>query len=197
MAHKTLFLDMDRTLLNTNEFVQAFWRAVEKYYRINHEHAIAEMPKYYHDMGELRYHDLYLQLSELFGLDPDEVIATIRPDLATQDFLYADVKPILALQKHDFELRIITFGEQWFQQCKLSFLPALDHLPRDIILESKGAFLARTYPQAEGWMIDDKRNPHLPPNVQEVYLDRTSEDPFTKKDGIIIINSLKHFQEAI
>jgi hypothetical protein len=197
VAHKTIFLDMDRTLLNTHEFVQAIWRAAEKHYRINSGHAIAEMPKYYRNVGELRYHDMYLQLSEMFGLDPDEVVATIRPDLQQQDFMYADAKSVLALQKNDLELRIITFGEPWFQQVKLSFLPALSHLPRDILVEGKGEFLARVYPQAAGWIIDDKHNPHLPPAIQEVYLDRASDTSFTKKDGIIIINSLKHFQEAL
>lgn len=198
MTNKILFLDLDRTLFDTTRFMRDLWQAIGQIYNVNPQHQLAELPEWYHQMGELRYYHFEEHVQAVLHQNADQVATAVRPLLADKNFLYPDVAELSKWQKRaDYQIRILSFGGDWFQKFKISFCPDIADLPRDIILEAKNIFIARTFAGAQGFLVDDKRNPDLPPGFTEVWIDRQSDVQKIKKDGIIIINSLTQVQEVL
>lgn len=192
MTKKILFLDLDRTLFDTDYFMQSLWGEIAARYNINKEHELARTPEWYRAMGEYRYYDLREHLEQGIGLNPDDVVSAVTPALSKLDFLYADVADVLALQKEhaDYEFRVLTFGPEWVQKLKLQFVPAIRDLACDIILLAKNEFIAAQYPGVHGYLVDDKRNRGLPGGVKEVWINRTETLQSLQKYDILAINSL-------
>lgn len=198
MSRKVLLLDLDRTLLDTNKFLQAFWQAMAHAYGVDAEHEMAMVPEWYHAIGEYRYYDLKMHLEQGLGKNAEEVVETLRPQLQGQDFLYPDVQEMAKWQEHkEYEIRVVTFGPQWVQLLKLQFTPSLAHLPSDIMLESKSAYIARNFADATGFLVDDKRNSHMPNNIKQLWLvrDKSVQDMLDKET--VIIHSLTQVEEAL
>ncbi|HSE61048.1 MAG TPA: hypothetical protein VLA88_01995 [Candidatus Saccharimonadales bacterium] len=192
---RTVFVDFDRTLFNTELFQRLCWQEIGNAYNVDVEAAHAQMPAWYHQVGDLHYYSLDEQLAAMFTQDtPDEIMATIRPKLASMAFSYPDAKEVFAWQKAGYEVHIVTFGEEWFQNTKRSFVPELAELPFHITLEQKGSFIASNFPDATGFMIDDKRNLDLPPAIREVWLNRVDNK---QEAGILTIHSLKAMEELL
>jgi cation diffusion facilitator CzcD-associated flavoprotein CzcO len=95
------------------------------------------------------------------------------------------------------DVRILTFSAEWFQKFKLSLVPQLASLPYDIIQEAKGAYIAEHFPQAQGWLVDDKLDTDLPPGIRAIWLDRSKAMDIERQNDIIIVNSLKHVKEVL
>lgn len=198
MARKVLFLDLDRTLLDTPHFMQSLWREIAKAYNAGLEHQMAQVPHWYRAVGDYHYYDLRMHLQEGMGLDPDAVLAKITLALQKEDFLYPDASELAAwLERADYEVRVLTFGPPWVQQFKISLVPAIAKLPCDMILEAKKAFIAREYAGRQGLLVDDKRNPGLPDGFTEVWLNRDSDMDIVKEYGIITIKSLTQVRELL
>jgi phosphoglycolate phosphatase-like HAD superfamily hydrolase len=197
MKPRILLLDLDRTLFDTARFMPAMWQAIAAQYSLNYEHQMALVPHFYRAMGDYRYYDLKVHLQDL-GMDAEEVIDKVTPVLQKQDFIFPDVSELKEWQKRpDYEIRVLTFGPEWVQSFKLRFAPEIAQLPLDMILEPKNEFIARTYPRQGGLLVDDKRNPQLPPSFKEVWLNRDHTMQNAQESGMICINSLNQVKDLL
>jgi hypothetical protein len=197
MKSKVLFLDLDRTLFDTVSFMTTLWRALSDHYGQDYDHCMALVPQYYRAIGDYRYYDLKIHLQDGLGVDPEEAVAAVTPQLKNTDFTFPDASELHIWQKSDYEIRILTFGPAWVQQFKMRFAPSIAHLPIDIILEPKNEFIAREYADRNGLLVDDKRGLHLPPNFKEVWIDREHTMQNAQEYGIIYINSLTQVKELL
>lgn len=195
MTKKLLLLDLDRTLLDTQRFMHDLWMELSRVYATDYDYQMARVPHWYRSMGDYRYYDLKLHIEEDLHVAADEAIGHIMPAMLKNDYLFDDAKALSDWQKMGYDIRIMTFGPLWVQEFKLRCMPTLKDIPKDIILEDKGAFIARQYADREGFLVDDKRNVTLPKNIREVWLDReaTNRNP----EGIITINSLTELREVL
>lgn len=197
MTDKILFLDLDRTLFDTVRFVNVLWQTIGRAYTIDHEKQLATMLGWYKQVGELRYYRFEDHVQQATGQTADQVAVKIRPHLAAHDFLYPDTAEIKNWQaRGDYTLRILSFGGEWFQKFKISLSPAIADLPADIILQPKNQFIATHFAGARGFLVDDKRNPHLPKGFTEVWLQRDTLQN-AKESSLIIVNSLIEVTEAL
>lgn len=197
MKPNVLFLDLDRTLFDTARFMPVLWHALAKRYGLDYDHCMALVPQFYRALGDYRYYDLKIHLQEGLGIDPDEAIEAVTPELASYDFMFPDAAELLEWQKTHYEIRVLTFGPEWVQRFKLRFAPDIAHLPCDMILEPKSDFIAREYAGRRGLLVDDRRNPHLPPGFTEVWLDRERTMQNGQESGIVCINSLTQVKELL
>ncbi|HET9411693.1 MAG TPA: hypothetical protein VFO38_02510 [Candidatus Saccharimonadales bacterium] len=176
MARNILFLDLDRTLLDTDLFVEEFWHAAAKLYNFDPIHQIAQLASWYKPVGNFGYYSVEDHVRAALGKTAAEVGEAVRPLIQHIDFTYPDTAEIKDWQaRGDYELRILTFGERWLQTYKLSLTPTLSALPCDIILVAKGDFIAKNFTDAQGFLIDDKRGNRLPPNFKEIWINRRTD----------------------
>lgn len=192
---KLLLLDFDRTLFDSDAFINKLWQIISTKYKLDFTDMLAEMPKFYHAVGELRYYDFALHLQEATGQSVEESIGGIRPEMAKTQYQYSDVEPTLHQLSQEFEIRILSFGQPWFQNLKMSFTHIASDLPRDIILSAKNEFIADHFAGRQGALVDDKRNSELPKGFTEIWLNRDSKE--SEPDSIITINSLKQLPEVL
>lgn len=192
---KLLLLDFDRTLFSTDFFIENLWRVIAKKYDLNYLDIMAEIPKFYHARGELRYYDFVFHFQDAIGKTVEESIESIRPELANISYQYEDAEKMIQEIGNEFEMRILSFGETWFQNFKMSFSHIASDLPRDIILAAKNDFISSHFANRQGALVDDKRNSDLPKEFTEIWLKRDGDKP--KQGSIITINSLTQLPEVL
>ena len=191
-----LFVDLDRTLIDTTRFAKACWQAIAAHFGIDFASAMAVVPDYYVKMGNLQYYDFERHIEDTVHLPPKQVKETIRPYLREQHFAYDDANELASWQRH-YDVRILSFGGVPYQTYKLSFMPDVDGVSADITLQPKGEYITQHYPGRHGWLVDDKHNGDMPPGFQEIRLNRLASQPFTRQGSIVTINSLKYVEEAL
>lgn len=195
MTRKILFLDLDRTLFDTDLFVKEFWHAAAKLYNFDPIHQIAQLSSWYKPVGDFGYYSVEDHVRAALGKTAAEVGEAVRPILQNTHFAYPDTSEIPTWQaRGDYELRILTFGGEWLQKYKLSLTPTLNGLPYDIILVAKGDFIAKNFTDAQGFLVDDKLGNNLPPTFKQIWINRITD---MKNPGIITVQSLTQVQEAL
>lgn len=188
MTRNILFLDLDRTLFDTDLFIKEFWHAAAKIYNFDPIHQIAQVSSWYRPVGDFGYYSVEDHVRAALGKTAAEVGEAVRPLIRHIDFTYPDTAEITIWQaRGDYELRILTFGGRWLQKYKLSLTPTLSALPCDIILVAKGDFIVKNFTDAQGFLVDDKRGNRLPPNFKEIWINRRTD---MKIPGTITIHSL-------
>lgn len=176
MTRKVLFLDLDRTLFNTDLFIKEFWHAAATLYNFDPIHQLTQVASWYEPVGDFGYYSVEDHVRAVVGKTAAEVGQAVRPMLKATNFAYPDTAEITAWQaRGDYELRILTFGGEWLQKYKLSLTPTLNSLPYDIILVAKGDFIAKNFTDAQGFLVDDKRGNGLPPNFKEIWINRVTD----------------------
>jgi hypothetical protein len=198
MNNPTIFVDLDRTIFDTNRFFPIVWQAVgDLYPGVHVEQEIGLIDRWYEtSVGDLRTYYFEKHFEAVTGVKFEDGFAVLHEHLKGGDYAFPDAQVVNSWGELGYNVRILSFGGRGFQELKLSLIPEFDQ-PRDIILERKGAFIARHYPGAHGFMIDDKRNPGLPGGVQEVWLNRANPGPVTHEGDTVIISSLEQMQEIL
>jgi hypothetical protein len=197
MSRKTVFVDLDRTLFDTNQFMVAVWEAVGQLYpNVDILYETSRIGKWYAHVGDLKHYLFPKHFAHATGGVFQDAVPALHSLLQHEQFAFPDATAVKTWQAKGYEVRILSFGATDLQQFKLSLIPAFDE-PRDIILEAKGPYLAKHYPGAVGVMVDDKRNSSLPPNIKEVWLQRDETMDIKREPGIIVINSLKGVEELL
>jgi hypothetical protein len=197
MSRKTIFVDLDRTLFDTNQFMVALWEAVGQLYpKVDVVYEVSRIGEWYEHIGDLKHYLFPKQFAHATGDTFAKAAPALHSLLRHEQFAFPDAMVIKMWPGRGYDVRIVSFGAEDLQKFKLSLMPEFDE-PRDIILEAKGPFLMRNYPNAAGFMVDDKRNPHLPVGIKEVWLDRTANVDIKQEAGIITINSLEGVEELL
>jgi hypothetical protein len=197
MSRRIIFVDLDRTIFDTARFMPDVWHTVADLYDVDAERELQHVPDWYESVGDLYHYPFPAHFEAVTGVSADDAKSELHRRLRGRDYAFSDTIAMRDWKKRGYEVRILSFGARWFQDFKLSFLPDF-HEPRDIILEAKGPFIAKNFPDAVGFMVDDKRNPDLPPAVHEVWLDRAGTSlGKPKEDAIITISSLEQVEELL
>jgi hypothetical protein len=195
MSRPIIFVDFDRTLFQTDALFPLLWDTVgELYPQADIQTAKNEVGKWYEIIeGDYKHYLFPQHLLHVTGANFDQAEPLLLERLSKHDFTYPDVGVINHWPAKGYDVRILTFGGEPFQKFKLKLTPQFIE-PRDIILEPKGTFLAHHYPDAAGFMVDDKRNPGMPATIKEVWLNRQGK---TAEDAIITISSLEQLEEFL
>lgn len=188
-----VYLDLDRTLLDTDACMNALLDQCEQLYGLSQDSIRAEIPQYYHYLGQLRYYDFFGQMAA-HNLDPyqieQDMIATIN-----QDFLFPDAHDMLRyLTDNNYRLSILSFGKHNFQQLKYKLSPQLAHLPFVSVLYPKDRFISEGH-TAPSLLIDDVVASNLPDYCTQFIIDRQASEEIKQEDAQHIrIRSLQNVE---
>jgi hypothetical protein len=196
MSKPLLFVDFDRTLIETDRLIAASWKAIEHLYKVDVTAVLATLEDHYVHVGDLRYYNFDQHIESTLHQPADDVSAAIYPILQKENFVYDDAEEIFNWQ-NKYEVRILTFGASWYQRFKLGLAPQFKDIPADIMLRPKGEFIAEHCRGRTGWLVDDKYNGGMPPGFTEIHLVRSSSFTKEMKGDIITINSLRSLKELL
>jgi hypothetical protein len=197
MSRRIIFVDLDRTIFDTNQFMVSLWEAASQLYpNTDVVYEVSRIREWYRAVGDLQYYLFDQHLHHATGAAFEKIAPELRRRLQHEQFAFPDTAAITSWAAHGYDVRILSFGAQDFQAFKLSLIPQFDQ-PRDIILEAKGAFITEHFPGVTGFMVDDKRNLSLPAGVREVWLRRAGEQDINKESDMITIKSLKEVEELL
>lgn len=171
----TVFLDLDRTLFQTDLFDELRWELLAQWYPevIDLPSEWARQREFYVYHGELYFYDFTAHMAAL-GLEVDEVYERLRTsELADGRLEYEGVRALVEWARERGDVRILTFGPEDYQSLKLALCPSLRDVPVHRTLEEKGGFFRSLSHDAadEVWMVDDKLIPELPEYVHDVQAD--------------------------
>ena len=164
-------VDLDRTLFDTDRFVDWVWQVIAKEYKIDteYERQRAELfYSYYEDWYDYQFFDHIASISTIDS-SQDEFERRVRSH-QRDNFLFTDALETLSLYDE-----IITFGNQPYQRFKLSMCPELHAIPATIITEMKANYIKHHY-RAPVVLIDDKNlSDELPDWARFFLVDRTQQ----------------------
>jgi hypothetical protein len=191
MTYQHIYLDLDRTLLDTPRFSEAVIVAFEQTYSVPAKDFQGQMPQFYVRHGDMQYYDFYGH-ARMLGHDPHEVAERLRPMLAGQDFLYPDARDLVEKLKHaPVQASVLSYGPENYQGFKFSLLSELHHLPFVATLQFKQDFLV-DQPQVPSLLVDDKIVSPLPTWCSQFLIDRSAAAPKSPEgEHVWRINSLQ------
>lgn len=190
MTIKRLYLDLDRTLLDTDKLVSHLFAACEKLYGLSQQTLRAEIPDFYFSAGDLRHYDMFAQLSA-HGINYESARQELAAELAGQDFAIPGLDDLLQfVADQNLDAHILSFGKTDYQMFKYHMLPQAKHLPITVIFEEKDKYLQQqsTEPTV---LLDDKRTWPLPPWCVQLLLDpKAGDEPVQENSQMWTVNSL-------
>lgn len=192
-----IYLDLDRTLLNTPVFTEAVITAFAQEYGVPAKDFEGQMPGFYVHHGVMQYYDFFGHM-KLLGHEASEVMNRLRPQLAERDFLYPDAYQLLrVLAAHDIETSILSYGPEDYQGFKYSLISELQQIPFVATLQFKQDYLAKQSP-AESLLVDDRVVTDLPGWCTQFLIDRAADATKSKEgDRLWRINSLSAVETAL
>src|ERR1700741_489375 len=148
MKDQLIILDFDGTIFNSALFYQDMRNTLEITFGINAATFKSNQKRFM--LASDHSYDFFAHVRDL-GLDKSEVSALLREKLGPTDYLYPDV--LSFLKKHQSlqtEILVVTVGVDDWQNFKLSFCPAINHLTQHVLHVHKGAHLASQHMHREG-----------------------------------------------
>lgn len=174
MSKTTVFLDLDRTLLDTSKFDALRWPLLDSLYpEIHAQTEHKNQDGFYVHFGDLYAYDFTKHMESL-GLPVNEVYEAIRgSNLADGRLEYDGVREFIERLKERFELTILTFGLEDYQRLKVDVCPSLEGIEVITTLEQKAKLLADA---GDVWLVDDKSiGDELTENVKFIQIDHTKK----------------------
>ena len=170
----TVYLDLDRTLFQTDLFDELRWGLLAQWYpeMIDLPSEWARQREFYVYHGELYFYDFTAHMATL-GLDVVVYERLRASELADGRLEFESVRTVVESIRERGDVRILTFGPEDYQSLKLALCPSLRDVPVHRTLEEKGVFFRSLAHDAadEIWMVDDKVIPELPEYVRYVQAD--------------------------
>lgn len=170
-----ILFDFDHTLFRTGT---VFWadlcEAISRVGNADIEAILADYDTFSTGAGRLRRTE-YLRLLAHYQVDENAVAAAVRAIAMDRDYLHADARDLLAnidRIRRDRDIEILTFGDPALQRLKLSLVPEVATIPAHVVGELKAGFIARTWPDRTGMLVDDRPDQNLPIGWRECLIDR-------------------------
>ncbi len=200
MKKPILLLDLDRTLFNTEYFTKTLWSFMVAAYNIDLNAELEKAKKFYHYSGEMYDYDFRQHIRSL-GLDPEVVKEVFLDQYRHETFIYDDTKEVLGLGQ-EYDIRLLTYGGEWYQLFKIATCSELSHVPVDIVLEQKADYLRNRYVKDDVTLVDDKllteySGAEWPAHVQFIWLNRELVHPIEAHDNYIAIQSFTQLRKAL
>ena len=196
-----LYLDLDRTLFDTSKASVALRVAAEKHfgkYGVTAQLLYDTYRQFTTRVGEQHYYRFFDHLAD-YGINEDEAEASLRRELAGEDFLFPDAQVFLDfVDTQSIVPIILTFGEKRFQLFKASLAPRLARYPIETILFDKIDYLAER-PDDSAILVDDKsiHTAFLPRHCTGVLIDRSQPEAIIKQSDHYIVNNLASVEELL
>lgn len=191
-----LFVDLDRTILNSEKFSQIVAAAST---RITGRDV---NPADHHTADGCNYSSLTAHMASHLTQFETAVKQVAKRAILT--LIYPDVWPLLRgdLMRtvgQPAHLAILTFGDPQYQRLKIDSLTPLHHMSTHIVQEPKRDYITRNFPHRTGWLVDDKPGQNLPHGWGEIHLDRSAARQYPQKmgDNITQICELGQIADAI
>lgn len=194
-----VYLDLDRTLYNTDRGGKLIWAEIGQAYRYidtSHEHAIQKRYYVYQSDGNAYAYDFGAHVDAL-GLRREEVYAMLRSSVIADGRLeYAGVGELVSWISERGEAKVLTYGVDDYQRLKASLCPSLGDIEVITTLGDKGDYLAD---KGDVWLIDDKRiGGRLPENITFIQInhdDSRSDDHVNRPTARSLYETLKLLQK--
>jgi hypothetical protein len=194
-----IYLDLDRTLFNTQAFVPELTAAAEKLYGLDAARFEKDIPKFYVSSadGKLRHYDFFAQIAA-HGINIQHAERELLVALHGRNYVYDDAREMLQfLGGAPCILQIISYGTQFYQLFKYRAAPELAGLPIKVVFHDKASYIAQQ-PREPSWLIDDKITHNLPDWCTMILLDRTAAAPFVRESPRFWrINSLQSVETLL
>jgi len=189
---KRVYLDLDRTLLDTQAIMQALTKAGSQLYGFDIDDLRREYDQVNKDYkaGRLRAYSYFDQMSAR-GISAERARLDMEKALAGKSFLYSDVPGLLAfLNSGGYEVKIVTFGKTDYQMFKFGLAPELAQLPIVVVSEEKNVYLSQQS-SVPSLLIDDKEIKPLPDWCKQALIDRKAPSGTLQEgDSLWRINNL-------
>lgn len=161
-----VYLDLDRTLFRTGEFIKEAWRVIaETNDRVDASAELSRLMDFYienKDDNSYRDYDFSKHLRAT-GLPVDEIYALIKDKLGSYDFGYLGVGELLRrLDRLGLTVKIFTYGRDDFQRLKFDLSPSLAGCEMITTLKPKHTFFEELAQKVI--LFDDKPIDGLMPN---------------------------------
>lgn len=197
-----LFIDIDRTVFATDNFIEFVITILTELSGKNREELAPHL--YLLSVGNdyhLRHTD-FEGLLQAVAVDKADFLALLQQRAVPGQFIVEDAAAFLAwaTTQQEYEARLLSFGQHDFQQAKIAVSPQLQALPADIIMTRKNAFIARYYQGRTGYLVDDKPDQQLPAGWEEIYIDRkasTMVRPAMIASGVLRITTLSDVPQSL
>lgn len=194
MIKPYLLLDLDRTLFKTDEYWQDFAKALARSLGVPDGTYSGGYDEFLVGEGRLQMVD-YSKILAATGAKHDIIRKNLTEICAKNQYLYDDAQRLLSnlgTLQQVYEVQIITFGENDYQNLKLSLLPELKNIPKHIIQELKTDYISTHFNGGVGMLVDDKYGQDLPAGWAEIHLKRQQkyEKPATLESSVYEITSL-------
>lgn len=187
-----VFLDLDRTVIDTDRAKNRFNEVLEQAYDLDPQVLQDEREQYYTraDTDSLPYYSLFVHLHDSYGLEPDRVAQELNERLTDESFMYDDVPPFLgALRTAGIQTSFLTHGEERYQLFKAGLHPDLKDYDVAVVQRPKAEYI-RVQPRVPSCVIDDLRIPGLPEYCQGIQIDRDAAEPLHHDESYLVVNSL-------
>lgn len=175
MSEFAVIIDMDKTVLPTWQFVADVAQTLEAKFDIDKRLFYDQVDgRHVQSVDNLRHYDFFAHIRDL-GLNADEVEAHILSAFGDRDYVYDDVSrflDFLTTEVKPSSTILLTYGEARFQHLKYRCAPTLGSLSCVDILEPKGPYISKHFPETCGLVIDDKTIDALPASFTHVWLTR-------------------------
>jgi hypothetical protein len=171
-----LLLDLDTTLLKTYVFWQDFLDVFvlssglskNRYLRSN-------MQKDAHLRDSIDYELLITDFNYSNNVIKNKVMQIMR----LKSYLFDDARSFLEHLQNlssSFDVAILTYGQNHFQQLKINHTPELLRIKTYITRQSKSEYIKENFSERpRGVLIDDKPDQKLPDNWIEIHIDRSQK----------------------
>lgn len=161
---RDVYLDVDRTLFDTDAFDVLRWKFLEETYGVSAEKERARQREFYVELGGAETYDLAAHMEDI-GIEADEVRATLRrSELVDGRLEYAGVGELVEWLGRHGSVKLLTFGFAADQEMKLALCPSLRGVEATITLESKDKFFMQ-HPEPAVLLDDKPIGGSLPPHV--------------------------------
>jgi hypothetical protein len=197
-----LLLDLDNTLLKMSDFWGDFAIALARAIDKPDITFLDDYDAFTFGEGKLRITDYDRMLSNMNVTD-QAVRAHLTQISENKSYLFDDAIGLLGqlvVIQEKYEVMILTFGQESFQQLKLDYSPELTGLPAHIIQDTKAKYIRQTFVDRTGVLVDDKAGQELPAGWTELHIDRTVagyQTPVGEAPGVIKITDLSDVQKLI
>lgn len=188
-----ILLDFDRTLFKTEDYWQDFALALARASGQPDGYFMSAYDSFLQGEGRLQMVN-YDQILAVTGVSEQHIADELARIAAGKSYLYNDGLRLLEdLQKiPEYEVEIVTFGDDRYQSLKIGLVPEIQNLPINIIQSLKNRFIEAKYVGRRGMLVDDKPEQNLPTGWAEITLNKQAnrQNPVNISDGIYEISTL-------
>lgn len=159
MSSRGIFLDLDRTLLDTDAFNHGHWQLIEQWCpEIDAKAELLRQNDFrvFDRESGMNHYDFTTHLGAL-GLQAAKIYEQLRnSELADGRLEYPGAAELIKWAKQQGDVNILTYGHHDYQKLKYDLCPSLAGVNIIVTLQPKGEFFRQNAPAGEAWLVDDK-----------------------------------------